>query len=74
MNSRRVYVPQLDREVLISITSVVHRALLDASREVEDFKLLPEGAHSDGLTYWSGEMYRLETAHAWLLELLQKTP
>ena len=74
MTPRRVYVPQLERDVLISMCSIVHRALLDAAREVEDYRRLPEDAHSDGLTYWSGEMYRLETAHLWLLDLLTKTP
>ncbi len=74
MTPRKILVTQLDREVILSLSSVCNRARLDARRELEDLSELPEGTHSDHLTYWSNEAYRLETAHAWLLELLQKTP
>ncbi len=74
MNARRVYVPQLDRETLLSLVSVCNRARLDARRELEDLAELPEGTHSDHLSYWTLEFHRLEAAHLWLLELLQRTP
>jgi hypothetical protein len=59
------------REVLLTLSSVVHRARLDAEREVEDLRSLPEGAHSDHHTYWLQELGRLQAGHAWLLDLLR---
>jgi hypothetical protein len=69
-SSKRMLVPQCDRQVILSACAVVHRARLDAMRELEDLSSLPAAARSDALVYWQDEAHRLEAAHAWLVEIL----
>jgi hypothetical protein len=67
-------VPVIDRQVLGSLCTAVLRAKLDAQSTLEDLSKLPDNVHVDQLNYWQLEVHRLETGHAWLLDLLTAQP
>ena len=74
MNLRRASGhPPPDKQVLSSLSTAVLRAKLDAQSQIADLSEMPDGTYSDHLAYWQTEVHRLETGHAWLLDLLTAT-
>ena len=74
MNRPSWRVPPVDKQVLLSLTSTVLVAKLDAQGRLEDLRQSADNVALDDLRYWEMQAARLEAAHAWLLELLGMQP